>query len=77
MGGALNMGRGCFDTLALYDGIHLAPVCAVYMDKINEEPFYGLFVNYGPEDYWFTYAPNVGDINHNLSKPTIPITWAG
>ena len=66
-GGALNMGRGCFDTLALYDGIHLAPVCAVYMDKI-----YGLFVNYGPEDYWFTYAPNVGDETINLSNLPYP-----
>ena len=72
VGGALGMGRGCFDTLALYDGIHLAPVCAVYMDKINEEPFYGLFVNNGPDDHWFTYAPNVGDVTINLSGRPYP-----
>ena len=72
VGGTLNMGRGCFDTLALYDGIHLAPVCAVYTHKINEEPFYGIFVNYGPEDYWFTFTPNVGDETINLSNRPYP-----
>ena len=72
VGGALDMGRGCFNTLALYDGVHLAPVCAVYEAEINEEPFYGLFVNNGPDDHWFTYSPNVGDITINLSSRPYP-----